>query len=254
MPAPVAEEPAPTPAPRIATPQERLRHAFSSDLPENMMSPPASPIVRARPRRCPTSRRRPGRRVRRSCASSASAAAGVNAVNRMIEAEVAGVEFIALNTDAQSLQQSDADRPCRSARDLTRGLGSGSDPELGRNAAMEDYDRIKAHAQGRRHGVHHRRRGRRHRHRRRARRGADRPRARRADRRDRHQAVRLRGLAPRAAPPSTGIEALGRRGRHADRGAEQQAALGARQADVDGRRRSASPTTCCARASRASRT
>ena len=74
--------------------------------------------------------------------------AGVNAVNRMIEAEVAGVEFVAVNTDAQSLQQSDADHTLQIGADLTRGLGSGSDPERGRNAAMEDYDRIKAQLKG----------------------------------------------------------------------------------------------------------
>ena len=60
-------------APRIPTPQERLRHAFSSDLPENMMSPPAAGSPqRAAPRR--TTRPRPSRRRARSCASSASAA------------------------------------------------------------------------------------------------------------------------------------------------------------------------------------
>ena len=66
----------------------------------------------------------------------------------MIEAEVAGVEFIAVNTDAQSLQQSDANHTLQIGADLTNGLGSGSDPERGRNAAMEDYDRIKAQLKG----------------------------------------------------------------------------------------------------------
>ena len=73
---------------------------------------------------------------------------GVNAVNRMIEAEVRGVQFIALNTDRQSLQQSDADVTMQIGGDLTRGLGSGSNPELGRSAAMEDYDRVKAMLKG----------------------------------------------------------------------------------------------------------
>jgi cell division protein FtsZ len=73
---------------------------------------------------------------------------GVNAVNRMIEAEVRGVEFIALNTDAQSLQQSDADVTMQIGTDMTRGLGSGSNPELGRAAAMEDYDRVKSLLKG----------------------------------------------------------------------------------------------------------
>ena len=73
---------------------------------------------------------------------------GVNAVNRMIEAEVTGVEFIALNTDAQSLQQSSAHVTLQIGADITRGLGSGSDPERGRQAAMDDYDRIKSLLKG----------------------------------------------------------------------------------------------------------
>jgi cell division protein FtsZ len=66
----------------------------------------------------------------------------------MVEAEVAGVEFIALNTDLQSLQQSDADVTLHIGSDVTRGLGSGSNPDLGRQAAMEDYDKIKAILRG----------------------------------------------------------------------------------------------------------
>ena len=69
--------------------------------------------------------------------------AGCNAVNRMIEAGVAGVEFVAVNTDMQSLQQSDADVTIHIGEALTRGLGAGANPELGRAAAMEDYDRMK---------------------------------------------------------------------------------------------------------------
>ncbi|HEY2318078.1 MAG TPA: cell division protein FtsZ [Solirubrobacteraceae bacterium] len=74
--------------------------------------------------------------------------AGVNAVNRMVEAEVDGVEFIAINTDLQSLQQSDADFTLHIGAEVTRGLGSGSNPELGRQAAVEEYDRIKALLRG----------------------------------------------------------------------------------------------------------
>jgi cell division protein FtsZ len=73
---------------------------------------------------------------------------GVNALNRMIEAEVAGVEFIAVNTDQQSLQQSGAHLTISIGESLTRGLGSGSDPSLGRRAAMEEYDRIKSLLKG----------------------------------------------------------------------------------------------------------
>ncbi len=74
--------------------------------------------------------------------------AGVNAVNRMVEAEVEGVEFLAVNTDLQSLQQSTADVTLHIGAELTRGLGSGSDAEVGRAAAMEDYDRVKALLKG----------------------------------------------------------------------------------------------------------
>ena len=60
---------------------------------------------------------------------------GVNAVNRMIDAGLKGVEFIAVNTDAQALLMSDADVKLDIGRELTRGLGAGSDPEVGRSAA-----------------------------------------------------------------------------------------------------------------------
>ena len=63
---------------------------------------------------------------------------GVNAVNRMIEAGLRGVEFIAVNTDAQALLMSDADVKLDIGRELTRGLGAGADPDKGRQAA-EDH-------------------------------------------------------------------------------------------------------------------
>jgi cell division protein FtsZ len=62
---------------------------------------------------------------------------GVNAVNRMIEAGLKGVEFIAINTDAQALLMSEADVKLDIGRETTRGLGSGADPEIGRRAAEE---------------------------------------------------------------------------------------------------------------------
>ena len=68
--------------------------------------------------------------------------AGVNAVNRMIEAGLSGVEFIAVNTDAQALLMSDADIKLDIGRQLTRGLGAGSDPEVGRGAAIEHLEEI----------------------------------------------------------------------------------------------------------------
>src|SRR5256714_13576316 len=67
---------------------------------------------------------------------------GVNAVNRMIEAGLRGVECIAVNTDAQALLMSDAEVKLDVGRERTRGLGAGSDPEVGRDAAEEHRDEI----------------------------------------------------------------------------------------------------------------
>jgi cell division protein FtsZ len=196
-----ATEPA-TEAARVPSPQDRLRHAFSSELeiPDDILDPiearrvepaaAADPIddVYARTD-APTRRRRPaaedqrepGRRGadRRPEDPYARAAAdvyarsdqdarvpparvvgqpvlrvvgvggaGVNAVNRMVEAEVAGVEFVAINTDLQSLQQSTADVTLHIGAQITRGLGSGANTDLGRASAMEEYDKIKALLKG----------------------------------------------------------------------------------------------------------
>jgi cell division protein FtsZ len=73
---------------------------------------------------------------------------GVNAVNRMIDAGLKGVEFIAINTDAQALLMSDADVKLDIGRQLTRGLGAGSDPEIGRQAAEEHRDEIEEMLKG----------------------------------------------------------------------------------------------------------
>ena len=67
---------------------------------------------------------------------------GSNAVNRMIRAELMGVEFIAVNTDAQALLQSDASHKIRIGDKLTRGLGAGGDPGIGQRAAEEDSEKI----------------------------------------------------------------------------------------------------------------
>ncbi|GAA4898197.1 cell division protein FtsZ [Stackebrandtia albiflava] len=67
---------------------------------------------------------------------------GVNAVNRMIEAGLKGVEFIAINTDAQALLMSDADVKLDVGRELTRGLGAGANPEVGAKAAEDHRDEI----------------------------------------------------------------------------------------------------------------
>jgi cell division protein FtsZ len=154
-------EPAePPPAPSA---QERLRSAFSADIPESLMDPPSAtptrapapealsapaPDVFARSDRMPeplTQARPLGMPVIRVVGVGG---AGVNAVNRMVEAQIAGVEFLAMNTDLQSLQQSAAHETLHIGDSVTKGLGSGSNPELGRQAAREEYDRIKAMLRG----------------------------------------------------------------------------------------------------------
>jgi cell division protein FtsZ len=134
------------------TPRERLRNAFSSEIPENVMDRPGA---------------RPGNGSRRGREHPVPGAgngqlpngqpvirvvgvggAGVNAVNRMVEAEVEGVEFLAVNTDLQSLQQSTAGVTLHIGAQATKGLGSGSDASVGHQAAMEDYDRIKVLLKG----------------------------------------------------------------------------------------------------------
>jgi cell division protein FtsZ len=150
-PEPVAPE-----QPRVPTPQERLRHAFSTDLPEDILdrTPPPAPArdpyaradyTRAEGEHDPSSGDPDVGPVLRVVGVGG---AGVNAVNRMVEAEVEGVEFVAINTDLQSLQQSTADVTLHIGPQVTRGLGAGSDPDLGRSAAMDDYDRIKALLKG----------------------------------------------------------------------------------------------------------
>lgn len=161
-PEPQAAAPAPAPAPEVEppTPQERLRHAFSSDIPDNVLEP-AEPVASydepERPLADDTSfsstampmsafgETKAGHPIIRVVGVGGG---GVNAVNRMVEARINGVEFIAVNTDVQSLQASTANLTVHIGEELTRGLGAGADPELGRNAAMADYDRLKSLLKG----------------------------------------------------------------------------------------------------------
>ena len=219
----------------VPSPEDRLRSVFSSDIPENILE------------HAPEHREPAGTAEPEPMISSMSAGvtepmlrvvgvggAGVNAVNRMIEAEVEGVEFIAINTDMQSLEGSAAHTRVHIGSDLTRGLGSGSNPELGQAAALESYDELKGYLKGsdmvfitagsgggtgtgaapivarisREIGA--------------------------LDRRHRDEAVLVRGRAPRRAgrPGRRGARA---RGGHADRDPELAAPVGARQVDLDGR-------------------
>src|SRR5829696_7930222 len=74
--------------------------------------------------------------------------AGLNAINRMVDAGVSQVEFVAVNTDLQQLQTSEAPVKIHIGRELTRGLGSGADPAVGRRAAEESVDQIKQALRG----------------------------------------------------------------------------------------------------------
>ena len=147
---PTGEAPEDKPA-AVPTPRERLRHAFSSDIPDNMLESEAPPEPQEPERYSgssgdlyspPAPVGSPSLRV------VGVGGAGVNAVNRMVEAEIRGVEFIAVNTDLQSLQQCDAQVTLHIGAHATRGLGSGSDPVLGRQAEMEEYDMIKSLLKG----------------------------------------------------------------------------------------------------------
>jgi cell division protein FtsZ len=74
--------------------------------------------------------------------------AGLNAINRMVDAGVNQVEFVAVNTDMQQLRMSEAPVKIHIGRELTQGLGSGADPEIGRRAAEESYDQVKQALRG----------------------------------------------------------------------------------------------------------
>src|SRR5437588_10203934 len=73
---------------------------------------------------------------------------GTNAVNRMVDAGLSGVEFIAVNTDAQALLMADADVKIQVGAQVTRGLGAGADPEIGFAAAQESRDELKEALKG----------------------------------------------------------------------------------------------------------
>lgn len=121
------------------SPTQRLKDAFSSAIPHNIMD--RSDRVAGRPD--PTI-------VTQESVSNPTirvvgvGGAGVNAINRMIETGIEGVEFIAINTDLQSLQESAADVTVHVGELITKGLGAGSDPEVGRAAVEEDRDKIKS--------------------------------------------------------------------------------------------------------------
>jgi cell division protein FtsZ len=128
----------------VPSPKERLSAAFAHDIPHDVLERPAQREYRPRdePRLDRTAVHQPVLRV------AGVGGAGVNALNRMVEAGVEGVEFIAVNTDLQSLQQTAAHVTLHIGADITRGLGSGSDPRVGHAAAIDDDDKIKTLLKG----------------------------------------------------------------------------------------------------------
>ena len=134
MPVPLPPPPAPIPPPP-ATPPPQIRH-----------EPPVTRYVEPMPEAPP--------RLYRAPAADTGAylavikvvgvgGAGLNAVNRMIDAGISEVDFVAVNTDSQALQMSDAPQKIHIGRELTGGLGSGADPDVGRRSAEEGYDQLK---------------------------------------------------------------------------------------------------------------
>jgi cell division protein FtsZ len=140
-PAPPSPRPDPTPSPPKPDP-----------VPRPTPVPEPAPQIRAVPQ--PVSLPEQPARLHRAPVRDAGAylavikvvgvgGAGLNAVNRMIDAGINQVEFIAVNTDIQALHMSDAPVKLHIGRELTKGLGSGADPDVGRRAADEGYDQLK---------------------------------------------------------------------------------------------------------------
>jgi cell division protein FtsZ len=167
-PAPVEAPPEPKPTP-VEPPEQTVEHVpeWEEAAPPPPPPPPPEPVKL--PERAPEPKREekprpkleplpePPPRLHRVPEPGAYIAvirvvgvggAGLNAVNRMIDADISQVEFVAVNTDIQQLQTSDAPVKIHIGRELTEGLGSGADPDLGRRAAEEAYDQVKRALRG----------------------------------------------------------------------------------------------------------
>lgn len=121
----------------IPTPRERLKNIFGAEQGRDMLDTPR--FGREEPQYAP-----PGAGPHTPIIRVVGVGgAGVNAVNRMVETQIPGVEFLAVNTDLQSLQTCIADVTVHIGGEHTRGLGSGSDPDLGYKAAFDEQDKIK---------------------------------------------------------------------------------------------------------------
>jgi cell division protein FtsZ len=140
----VARAPAPTPEPEPIAPAPADREPVAEPY-----TPPASRFVTPMPESAPRLH------VAGDVASYLAVirvvgvgGAGINAVNRMMDAGIAQVDFVAVNTDAQQLELSDAPAKIHIGQAITQGLGSGSDPETGRRAAEEGFDHVRAALRG----------------------------------------------------------------------------------------------------------
>jgi cell division protein FtsZ len=157
---PARSTPVPDPLPQPPAPQPPTPTPGPDPVPDP--APPqisAQPPVSAPPPPAPATRylealpEQPARLHRMPRADSSAylavikvvgvGGAGLNAVNRMIDAGISQVEFIGVNTDIQALHMSDAPQKIHIGRELTHGLGSGADPNVGRAAADEGYDQLK---------------------------------------------------------------------------------------------------------------
>jgi len=133
-PAPAPDPVPPPPAPDPAPPQIRAQPPVTRYIPDPLPEQPAR-LHRAPPRE--------GGAYLAVIKVVGVGGAGLNAVNRMIDAGINQVEFIAVNTDIQALHMSDAPTKIHIGGELTKGLGSGAEPDVGRRAAEEGYDQLK---------------------------------------------------------------------------------------------------------------
>jgi cell division protein FtsZ len=156
VPDPMPQPPAPQPQPPVPTPTPGPDPVPDPSPPQIYAEPPVSappPPPAQATRYLEALPEQPARLHRMPRADSSAylavikvvgvGGAGLNAVNRMIDAGINQVEFIGVNTDIQALHMSDAPQKIHIGRELTQGLGSGADPNVGRAAADEGYDQLK---------------------------------------------------------------------------------------------------------------
>jgi cell division protein FtsZ len=158
------EEPEAEAAPQIEEPMPPVPDPIPDPMPEPAPpapepTPPVDPIPPAARFYEPTLLPEPVARLNRATRGDSHAylavirvvgvgGAGLNAIDRMVDAGINQVEFVAVNTDMQQLHTSEAPLKIHIGRELTQGLGSGADPEVGRVAAQESYDQLKAALRG----------------------------------------------------------------------------------------------------------